>query len=171
MYSALFFCIANKVALCCSDENGKDCQFNRLFCPHLIGFDQATHGWALGISLGWDQHLQQVLPLQIWPQKAGGASFPTSLTVQVGKGMTAAPESQSHLQKYFQTANWRVKRISRMQLEVIQFLSTTQATPLGRELRKPLSLATSHVVHAAYSSANTAFIPEVMDLEKAILNH
>lgn len=58
-----------------------------------------------------------------------------------------------------------------MQLEVIQFLSTTQATPLGRELRKPLSLATSHVVHAAYSSANTAFIPAVMDLEKAILNH
>ena len=49
-----------------------------------------------------------------------------------------------------------------MQFEVIQFLSTTQATPLGGELRKPLSLATSHVVHAAYSAANTAFIPEVM---------
>lgn len=37
-----------------------------------------------------------------------------------------------------------------MQFEVIQFLSTTQATLLGGELRKPLSIATSHVVHAAY---------------------
>lgn len=41
----------------------------------------------------------------------------------------------------------------------------------GEEVRKPLSLATSHVVHAAYSAANTAFIPEVMDLEKAILKY
>ena len=40
-----------------------------------------------------------------------------------------------------------------------------------RELRKPLSLATSHVVHAAYSAANTAFIPEVKDLKKAIRKH
>lgn len=38
-----------------------------------------------------------------------------------------------------------------MQFEVIQFLFAIQATPLGREGRKPLSLATSHVVHAAYS--------------------
>lgn len=74
---------------------GKTANLTRLFCPHLIGFYQATHGWALGISLGRDQHLQQVLPLQIWPQKAGGASFPTSLTVRVGKGIIAAPESQS----------------------------------------------------------------------------
>lgn len=59
-----------------------------------------------------------------------------------------------------------------MQFEVIQFFSTTQAWwRTKKELRKPLSLATSHVVHAAYSAANTAFIPEVMDLEKAILKH
>lgn len=49
--------------------------------------------------------------------------------------------------------------------------STSHCTGLGGGLGKLLSLATRHVVRAAPSAANTAFIPGVMDLEQAILKH
>lgn len=168
MYFALLLCIAKKLTLCCSDENGKTdnltdysvCISQALIKPCSAGLQ--------AFRLDKKSACSKYCPHRFGTDRQKELLFRHHW-------LSSCKREQKHIQKTRVTYTNILRLPTEGRISTLQvwghsvFLYYTSHSAWQR--RKPLSLATSHIVHAACSATNTAFIPEVMDLEKAILKH